>query len=368
MRTTPGSASLPIDNKPKNAKSRPSTPLQRGSAPKNPNPKASVVKVIKDVRKPDLKENKAKSLQATRSAVPTRQPTKVKMTTALAKPGNTGPNRPRCFRLLFIVIFNTAGFYGSIPFLKLLYGTAFKHMVFYGPPPVPPGGEVVQSKPYIHVGVFQHRAVFQAMDEHPNYDGYLWMGDDVWLNYPQLLTTMDFNKIWLNAKNFTNFIDEKKFNANPKTKEWFNWKSWFGMPNVRKTYHNIPKKFRNRTEYAFGAPEVVLQSFSDVVYVPRRFVADLKTIAEAMGPVIFEIVVPTALNLASRKEDIQYLRDALYLWYKGERERLYSFWNVNRSFIHAVKWSNVTKQTMAKKWMAQCINHYNYSELDKRIC
>ena len=292
------------------------------------------------------------------------------MKTALAKPGNTGPNQPRCFRLLLIVIFNRSGHYRNVGFLKQLYGTAFEHMVFYGPLPVPPGGEVVGSKlkPNMLFGDFQHMTVLQAVDENPNYDGYLWIGDDVWLNYPQLLSTMDFNKIWLNAKNLTYFLDDKKPNPGPKTQKLFQWANSVAMPNVRKTYHKIPGNFRNRTEYAFGSPEAVIQSFSDVVYVPRRFVADFKSIAEAMEQVIFEIVVPTALNLASRKEDIQYFSNALYLWHGGERERLHEFWNVNRSFIHAVKWSNITKQNMAKKWMAQCIKHYNYTRLDKRIC
>ena len=291
------------------------------------------------------------------------------MKTALAKPGNAGPDQPRmarCFRLLFIVIFNRPGHYGNVQFLKNYYGTAFKHMVLYGPPPVPPG--VVESRN--RLGTFQHMTVLQAIGENPNYDGYLWIGDDVWLNYPQLLSTMDFNKIWLNAKNMTYFLDDNKPNPGPKTQKLFGWREWFAMPNVRINYHRIPEKFRKRTESAFGAPGAVLQSFSDVVYVPRRFVADFRTIAEAMGDVIFELVVPTALNLAatSRKEDIQYFRDALYLWYGGERDRLYQFWNVDRSFIHAVKWSNVTKQNMAKKWMEQCVKHYNYAELDKRNC
>ena len=317
-----------------------------------------------------------KPYDAKRLALPTTvskgvlslQPTKEKMKTALAKPDNTGPKQPRCFRLLLIVIFNGSGHYRNVGFLKQLYGTAFDHMVFDGPLPVPPGGEVVGSKSDILYGSMQHMTVLQAIGENPNYDGYLWIGDDVWLNFPQLLSTMDFNKIWLNAKNLTYFLDDKKPNPGPKTQKLFQWANRIAMPNVRKTYHRMPEKFRNRTEYAFGSPEAVVQSFSDVVYVPRRFVADFKTIAEAMEQVIFEIVVPTALNLASRKEDIQYFSDALYLWYGGERERLHEFWSDNRSFIHAVKWSNITKQNMAKKWMAQCIKHYNYARVNKRIC
>ena len=317
--------------------------------------------------RPDISRKSAQHSTVSGKDVPPRQPAKEKMKTALEKQGNTGPNQPRCFRLLFIVIFNRPGHYGNVRFLKNHYGTAFEHMVFYGPPPVPAGGEVVESKNQL--GTFQHKTVLQAIDENPNYDGYLWIGDDVWLNYPQLLSIMDFNKIWLNAKNLTYFLDDKKPNPGPKTQTLFGWREWFGMPNVRKNYHKIPEKFRNRTEYAFGAPGMVLQSFSDVVYVPRRFVTDLKTIAQAMGDVIFELVVPTALNLAatSRKEDIQYFRDAVYLWY-GDRYRLHEFWNVNCSFIHAVKWSDITKQNMAKQWMAQSIKNYNYAGLDKRIC
>ena len=38
-----------------------------------------------------------------------------------------------CFRILLIIIFNTAGHYGNVHFLKSLYKRAFRHIVIYGP-------------------------------------------------------------------------------------------------------------------------------------------------------------------------------------------------------------------------------------------
>ena len=144
-------------------------------------------------------------------------------------------NRSECFQLLLVVIFNQPHFYRNIPFLKKLYGNTFKHMVVYGAPPVPAG---VHKTADISGGYFQQNTLIAAMTDYPKFDGYLFIGDDVWLNYPQLLSTMDLNKIWLNPDNETNFVEPSKF---VKT-DWVNWVKGFGLPEVRKTLRQGAEK------------------------------------------------------------------------------------------------------------------------------
>ena len=109
--------------------------------------------------------------------------------------------------------------------------------------------------------------IIQAMKDHPGYDGYLWIGDDVWINYPQLLSEMSLDKIWLYKQNASNFLDPKRF----LNDTWRNWGKAFGLPAVRKHYHKIPPQFRRRSKGAFGDENKVICVNSDVGYIPRRF-------------------------------------------------------------------------------------------------
>ena len=187
------------------------------------------------------------------------------------------------------------------------------------------------------------------MEDHPDFDGYLWIGDDVWLNFPQLLTQMDLDKIWLNPENETNYLDPQR------SKKGWHWSAYFGLPAWRKHYASISERFRRRSKYAFGEDNMVIKSYSDVVYIPKRFMTDFIAVARLVPDVIFETAVPTALHLISRKEDHQYFSDALYLWYGGERTHVWDYWSVQRSFIHPIKLSDRKLRGLSTNWTMQCI-------------
>ena len=270
-------------------------------------------------------------------------------------------NRSECFQLLLVVIFNQPHFYGNIPFLKKLYGNTFKHMVVYGAPPVPAG---VHKTADTSGGYFQQNTLIAAMTDYPKFDGYLFIGDDVWLNYPQLLSTMDLNKIWLNPDNETNFVEPSKF---VKT-DWVNWLKGFGLPEVRKHYDKVPKKFSNRSKEAFGHNRMVIKSFSDVVYIPRRFSTNFIAVAGLFPGVIFEIAIPTTLHLISNSTDVQYFSDALYLWYDGKRNHVWDFWSMERTFIHPVKLGDMKLRTLSEGWTKKCIEDLSYKVPVKLTC
>ena len=135
-----------------------------------------------------------------------------------------------CKRVLLIILFNQPHFYRNVDYLKRSYGNVFKNIVVYGPRPVPTGVHAAVAAAG-DGGWYLQLMIIQAMKEHPGYDGYLWIGDDVWINYPQLLSKMDLNKIWLDKHNMSNFLDPKKFFNDG----WGNWVKSFGLPAVRKT-------------------------------------------------------------------------------------------------------------------------------------
>ena len=65
-------------------------------------------------------------------------------------------------------------------FVLFLFAVATKQ-IFYGPKPSHEHDVRVVD---LDRGFFFHRVLIDALVTYPEYDGYLWMGDDVFLNYP----------------------------------------------------------------------------------------------------------------------------------------------------------------------------------------
>lgn len=68
------------------------------------------------------------------------------------------------------------------------------------------------------------------------------------MNYPQLLTTMDPTKFWLNRERKVQGIFERY------SEDWSNWPKTFGIPAIRKAFHKIPQMFVDNMMIAFGQP------------------------------------------------------------------------------------------------------------------
>ncbi|XP_022794878.1 probable glycosyltransferase STELLO1 [Stylophora pistillata] len=98
--------------------------------------------------------------------------------------------------IVLVVVFNFP-FYSSIPTLSGLYKNAFPTIMFCGPTESREHKiELVQS---IFKGYFGYMCMSRAMEKYPGYEGYLLIGDDVILNYWNLIG-MDRNKIWEGPK------------------------------------------------------------------------------------------------------------------------------------------------------------------------
>ena len=76
--------------------------------------------------------------------------------------------------------------------IEELYGEVFTKIVYY--PHKERSDLGVHGVP-INKGFFQHIAVANAMHRYLDYDGYLWIGDDVFLNYAVIFNKMNFSKV-----------------------------------------------------------------------------------------------------------------------------------------------------------------------------
>ena len=80
--------------------------------------------------------------------------------------------------------------------IEKLCGEVFTNIVYYSD--VERSDLGVHGVPFNH-GVFQHIAVADAMHRYPDYGGYLWIGDDVFLNHALLFNKMNFSKVWVDG-------------------------------------------------------------------------------------------------------------------------------------------------------------------------
>lgn len=94
--------------------------------------------------------------------------------------------------ILLVIVYNYP-FYDSIPYLKALYKPAFPNLLFCGSPDdtAPPGILTVD----VINGYLGYECLGRAIREHPGYEGYFYISDDVILNFWNFLD-FDRRKLW----------------------------------------------------------------------------------------------------------------------------------------------------------------------------
>ena len=251
----------------------------------------------------------------------------------------------RCYKganILLIVLYNHE-FYQNTPFLRDLYVGGFGGIVFYGPKA---NATHNITGIHIHRGFFQHRAIAQAMADYPNYEGYLWIGDDVFLNYPVLLTRYAslHDKIWTippwtkaDVFNESQYVDQMKDVR-------------IGAMSIADSC--VPKQYVQRMQclcpYAMCVGKVV----SDMGYVPSRFAERFIDMAYSFRNTFVELAIPTLLEMITDdvKTDIAILSNAVYLWGKNRLKPTVQFkiaMNQNVTLLHPFKLSSFSRRKEA---------------------
>ena len=253
----------------------------------------------------------------------------------------------RCFKgnkILLIVLYNHE-FYKNTPFLRNLYRDGFGGIVFYGPKA---NATYHITGIHIHRGFFQHRAIAQAMMDYPNYEGYLWIGDDVFLNYPVLLTRYRsfHDRIWT----IPPWIKVDVFNESQYIHHMKDSK--MGALSIADTC--IPKQYAKRMQCRCPYAMCVGKTVSDVGYVPSRFVERFIDMAYAFRNTFLELAIPTLLEMITDhiKADMSPLRDAVYLWGEARHDSKLHFRiakTKNMTILHPFKLSLLSRHKDALK-------------------
>ena len=216
------------------------------------------------------------------------------------------------FKDILLVIAYNYPLYDSIPDLVALYEPAFPNLLFCGPPDDTASPDILTVD--IIKGYLGYECLGKAIRQHPGYNGYFYISDDVILKYWNFPDNFDRGKFWDSYSPITSPANGPASNA------WAWWNSLYGLSNCRRALEDVAEmslkkqklngeqlldtlvKNGNGTRLCFGGR-------SDVLYVPQKHTAAFSTLSETFfkQKVFLEIAVPTIYRLLERNENIRRL-------------------------------------------------------------
>ena len=224
---------------------------------------------------------------------------------------NKDDSRP-CLRdafkdILLVIVYNYP-LYDSIPDLVALYKPAFPHLLFCGPPhnTAPPDILTVD----IIKGFLGYECLGRAIRQHPGYNGYFYISDDVVLKYWNF-PDFDRGKFW------DSYIPITSPASGPASNSWSWWNSPYGLSICRRALEDVEKmsfkkeklngeQLLNTLVNNVNGIRLCFGGRSDVLYVPQKHAAAFSTLSETFykQKVFLEISVPTIYRLLEHNENI----------------------------------------------------------------
>ena len=268
-------------------------------------------------------------------------------------PHSTRKDTSTCMRLLLIVIFNSP-FFENIPIIEELYSDVVTKIVYYSDKEVANIG--VHGVP-VKNGFFQHRAISDAMHRYPDYDGYLWIGDDVFWNHAATFSKMNASRVWMFPREGRLLCFSKEASIYGK----FHWAQLYGKVEFVKAYNCLPRVYQYRFLERLGCNYCAVNGASDIGYVPKRYRPLFMELAYIFRHVFFELAIPSMLLLMpDEATDIEQLQGGIYAWgdpaTKPERER--QLWKPSTEFVHPVKLSSLEQRRDVAYWTKRALNEY----------
>ena len=264
-----------------------------------------------------------------------------------------------CLRLLLIVNFNSE-FFENIPVIEKLYGEFFTKIVYYSD--VEHSDLGVHGVPFNH-GVFQQIAVADAMHRYPDYDGYLWIGDDVFLNHALLFNKMNFSKVWIDGADkayLCLFADASLYGPG-------HWSKEMGKAATAKAYDCLPNVYRDRFPGRLNCHHCATNNAADVGYIPQRYRKQFMELAYVFRHVLFEIAIPTFVRvMTDEADDVMTFQHSVYVWEDpwNKSAIVRQHWNTNVEFMHPVKFSDPENLKMLTPWQMEVRKIYPTLPID----
>ncbi|XP_022794903.1 probable glycosyltransferase STELLO1 [Stylophora pistillata] len=227
----------------------------------------------------------------------------------------------------------------------------------------------------------------RAMEKYPGYEGYLLIGDDVILNYWNLIG-MDRNKIWEGPK-----VPILLKYTQPENWSW--WNSPYGKSTCQKAYDDIWNLYNSSTTETLsnmsslsvkgtvhsrsvlgnikGSIDLSKQNRnwtflcprgrSDIFYLPRKFADEFKTLSDIFYKyrTFLEIAVPTMCRIIDKEDNFEYI-PGIYMPGVGDKQSdfLWKTYNTTLAFIHPFKLryehDGAMNKALLKSWIMEYSN------------
>lgn len=243
--------------------------------------------------------------------------------------------------ILLIVNYNHAH-YGNNKFIKELYGPYFPDIVFYGPAQHP---EVYGYN--AQRGVLGYMPLAYAMEQYPDYKGYLYVEDDCIIHAWNLIR-FDKDKIWIVDKN-----SRRNFYFGEHAR-WFHWnESSWGWPAMQRAYNQLPEKYLSMLNANCGVNKAI-GGLADIAYFPARYKEDVIYLCKLFNQenVFIEIALPTIASCLDYEEHCESIHGRwesvpgrIYRPGIDDTYDVFNNYNTNLDFVHPVKLSHGDNQT-----------------------
>ncbi|KAF9335993.1 hypothetical protein BG006_010048 [Podila minutissima] len=252
--------------------------------------------------------------------------------------------------ILLVVNFNHPIYDAIKPFLSI-YEPYFPNIKIYGPK-VPADLKDVVTEVFYDEGYTGYRSLVHAMENYPNYSGYLYTNDDTVLNVFQL-AKFDQDKVWKRVPDIATELHDRS-KAPPG--RWSHWNER-GSSKMWKDPTALTAKQRQRiaTFTKVDGPADI-SAYVDAVYVPGRISVELTDVLSRFlkHRVFLEVAVGLALVAVEPTENWASWKE-LYLWTE-ERDRWREYLQPGVGMLHPVK---LMKDPQARKDIVNWIETVN---------
>jgi len=260
-----------------------------------------------------------------------------------------------CFDNILVVFnFNSNGYSSNlIPKLKKLYGEVFPNMVFFSSGDKGTFNEDITTKykDYVQVqypGLFSYISMAGAIERFPNYEGYLFIQDDLLLNFWNM-KSLNFSKIWTHyGWPLTPFQNEVLVAPEEDVEKELPYSAlyWVWWPNFwetcKQTWKKLEPKDQEKLRRNYNGSAIFTSMFSDVFYIPRHLAQKFAKLARIFRKedVHLEITVPTIIYGLLRDENEDILRFGGKSLWSVDRDNWRGFYKEKNNWLHPVKMGN----------------------------
>ncbi len=257
-------------------------------------------------------------------------------------------------RRIFLAINFNHPFYENVPTLVKFYKPLFPNYILCGPERDKSGRFSIVKIPQAksEYGYYGYQCVVEAMHRHPGYNGYLYINDDMIINWWNFLF-LDQSKIWFGES----ITDTESYVMGSDPTSW--WRRVDCGKRCTESFGTMTKNpiFKSTDMFAIYRANtknknLCFNGLSDIFYVPKRYATRFKLIAQDFfdNYVFLEVAVPTTLIMLDKLSEFTIL-NGIYLqrkygwgrWTKNTR-RAWEEYNRELCFLHPYKLSGENKQ------------------------